>query len=111
MKWVKKVVLIFLILFFSSSLLKNIINYRSKLQFYQDYKREYEEEKKRQQKLKTEIARKKSLTELEKTIRNKLNLAKEGEFVILLPSPTSHPPTPTPSSSANWLKWWRVFFK
>lgn len=111
MKWLKKLILFFFIFFLFSSLLKNIINYQSKIKFYQDYKKEYEEEKKRHRKLNTEVIRKKSLGELEKTIRDKLNLSKEGEVIIILPSPTPPPPTPTPTPAANWLKWWRLFFK
>lgn len=111
MKLIKKVVFVFFLIFLFSSLLKNIFHYQSQFKFYQDYKKEYEKEQKRRRQLETEILKKKSATELEKTIRNQLNLLKADEVALLLPSPTPPPTTPTPSPSPNWLKWWQVFFK
>lgn len=111
MKLFKKTILFFFLLFLFFSLLKNILNYQARLQFYQDYKKEYEKEKNRQRQLQTEILKKKSSIEIEKTIRNKLNLLKEDEVAVLLPSPTLSPAFPTPIPLPNWVKWWQVFFK
>jgi cell division protein FtsB len=111
MKLIKKVIFVLFLIFLFSSLLKNIFNYQGRLQFYQDYKKDYENERRRQRELQTAILKKKSAQELEKTIRNKLNLLKADEVAILLPSPTPPPATITPSSLPNWVKWWQVFFK
>jgi len=111
MKLIKKILLILLLLFLFSSLLRNIIDYKNKYQFYLGYKNDYEREKKKNIELKTEVVKKKSLTELEKTIRDKLNLLRPNEVAVILPTPTKTPqPTPTPILS-NWEKWWQVFFK
>jgi len=110
MEVIKKIFLIFLIGFLFSSLIPNIINYKNRISFYRQTKKEYEIEKKKQIELQTEIVKKKSADEVEKTIRNKLNLLKENEVVLIIPTPTDIPsPTPTPILS-NWEKWWRVFF-
>ena len=74
-------------------------------------KKDLQDEEKKQIELRTEIVKKKSVDEVEKTIRNKLNLLKENEVAIIIPSPTKSPRiTPTPIL-ANWEKWWKVFFK
>lgn len=108
---IKKVFFALLIIFLFSSLIPGVFNYRNKLSFYRQTKKELEEEKKRQIELKTEIVKKKSVAEVEKTIRNKLNLLKENEVALIISLPTPSPKiTPTPVL-ANWQKWWSVFFK
>lgn len=62
--------------------------------------------------LKRELAMVESPQYVEKEARDKLNLVKNGEVVVLLPS-TSPPPEPTPTifeEIPNWEKWRRVFF-
>jgi cell division protein FtsB len=111
MRLIKNIIFIFLILFLFSSLLKNIFNHQNRLQFYQDYKNEFEKEEKRNIELKTEVVRKKSSEEIEKTIRNKLNLAKPNEVVVILPHPTSVPAIISPTPAPNWKQWLNLFFK
>lgn len=107
----KNILFALIILFFISSLTKNIFDYRDKVQFYESYKEEYEKEKKKNLSLKTEILKKSDPYEVEKTIRNELNLLKENEVdvIIPLPSPTQFVPTPTPPP--NWQQWYEVFFE
>ena len=111
MKAFKNIVLLLLFIFLFSSLLKNLFSYKSKLQFYQQFKQDYEKEKKRQIELKTDVVRKKSQEEIEKTIRNDLNLVKDNEVALILPSPTLAPSRVTPTPAPNWKQWWDLFFK
>lgn len=111
MKTFKNIAGIFLVLFLLFSLLKNIFNYRDKIKFYEDYKGDYESEQKKNIELKTEIVRKKSTAEVEKTIRNDLNLLKPDEIAIIIPSPTPRPVSITPTPAANYIQWWNLFFK
>jgi len=83
MKALKNIVGIFLVVFLLFSLLKNIFNYKDKIKFYENYKQNFEEEKKKNIELKTEIVKKKSTAEVEKTIRNDLNLLKPDEIAII----------------------------
>ncbi|KKQ26158.1 MAG: hypothetical protein US40_C0003G0010 [Candidatus Roizmanbacteria bacterium GW2011_GWC2_37_13] len=111
MEIIKKLFFALLIIFLFSSLAPNVFNYRNKLTFYQQTKKDLEEEEKRSIELKTEIVKKKSADEVEKTIRNKLNLLKKNEIALIVPSPSLFPKvTPTPVL-ANWQMWWQVFFK
>ena len=101
MKLIRKIGFVLLLLFLSSSLLRNIL----------DYKNDYEKEKKRNIELKTEVVKKKSLTEVEKTIRDKLNLLQPNEIAIILPTPSPSLISVTPTPAPNWQQWWQLFFK
>lgn len=111
MKNFKDLVLIGLILFLFFSLIKNILNYQSKLSFFQDFKNSYQAEKKKNIELKTEIVKKNSVNEVEKTIRNDLNLLKPNEIAIIIPSPTPFLVSITPTAPPNYIQWWNLFFK
>lgn len=111
MKQIKGMLAVFLIVFLLFSLLKNIFNYKDKMQFYQDYKQDYDAERKKNIELKTEIVKKKSVAEVEKTIRNDLNLLKTDEVALILPSPTPTPVRITPTPAPNWKQWLDLFFK
>lgn len=111
MKTLRNIILICFILFLFSSLVRNLFDYRNKLQFYQGYKKDYENEKKQNIALKTEVLKKTSQSELEKTIRNKLNLSRPDEIAIMLPSPTPILIIPTPVPLPVWQQWWKLFVK
>lgn len=97
-------------LFFFSSLTKNLFDYKNKLDFYEGYQKDYEKENKRNIALKTQLLKKSDPYEIEKTIRNKLNLLKEGEVAIILPQPSPTPVIITPTPLPNYLQWQKVFF-
>ncbi len=110
MKLIKKTIILLLLLFLFSSLLRNILGYRDKIQFHQVFKNEYEKEKKQNTSLQTQILREKSYSELEKTIRNKLNLLRSDEIAVTIPTPTPEAPSITPTLAPNWVQWKNVFF-
>jgi cell division protein FtsB len=110
MKFIKNIIFIFLLLFLFSSLLRNLFSYKSKLDFYEQFKQNFEKEKKRNIQLKTEVVRKKSIEEIEKIIRNDLNLLKDNEIALIIPSPPMILISPTPTPAPNWKQWWVVYF-
>lgn len=68
--------------------------------------------KQQHEELQRQLAKVESLEYVEKEARDKLNLGKEGEMIVIIP-PTSPflSPTPTPvDTSSNWQKWLRIFF-
>lgn len=87
------------------SLVKNLIDYRGKLSFYNSFKKEYEAEKKKNISLNTQYLLENDPAEIEKTIRNKLNLVKPGETEIIIPQPTPTVFVPTPTPEPNWHQW------
>ncbi|MBI4225634.1 septum formation initiator family protein [Candidatus Roizmanbacteria bacterium] len=110
MKLVKKAVFALLLFFFFSSLTKNLLDYGKKVAFYEDFKKNYEKEKKRNIEFKTQLLKKSDPNEIEKTIRNKLNLLKPDEVAIILKQPSPTPAIITPTPLPNYLQWWEVFF-
>lgn len=111
MKLIKNTIFIFLLIFLFSSLLKNLFSYKSKLDFYEQFKQNFEKESKRNIELKTEVVRKKSVEEIEKTIRNNLNLLKDNEIALIIPSPPVAQVSITPTPQPNWRQWWELYFK
>jgi len=107
----KRILYIIIVLFLFFSLTKNLFDYGSTAQFYEGYKKDFEEQKKRNLELKTNILRSKDPNELEKTIRNKLNLTKEGEIAIIVPEPTKSARVLTPTPAPFYQQWWYTIFK
>lgn len=111
MKALRNIVFIIVMIFLFSSLIRNILDYREKMKFYENYKNRYEYEKKRKITLKTQELKKSDLYEIEKIIRNKLNLLKPDEVAYILPEPTPTPLTTNPPPVPNWKKWLDVYLK
>lgn len=110
MQLAKCVLYIVIVLFLFFSLTKNLFDYGSTVQFYEGYKKDFEEQKKKNLVLKTSILKSKDPNELEKTIRNKLNLTKEGEIAIIVPEPTKALKSPSPASVPFYQQWWNALF-
>lgn len=81
----KKLVLFFLFFFIVFSLTRNIFDYKNKIAFFQQLKSEFINEKEKNKKLKAELAKTNDYYYLEKNIREKLNLVKPNEIVVILP--------------------------
>lgn len=110
MSFLKKLPLSIFILLIFISLVRNLLNYREKLKFYEDYRNEYEKEYKQNLSLRTEYLKKTDSYEIEKTIRNKLNLVKDNETSVILPLVTPQPTLLTPTPLPNWQQWKNLFF-
>ena len=110
MKAIKNIFFALLVLFLFSSLTKTISDYWSNMSFYRDYKTEYEKEKKRNISLKTQIIKNNDPYQLEKVIRNNLNLTRENEVAIILPQPTPAQLSPTPTAAPVWHQWSAILF-
>ncbi len=109
MQRIKRLLLYLLILFFITSLTRSLIDYGKNQQFYQDYKNEYENEKKRNVELKTQLVKSQDINEFEKIVRDKLNLHKPNEYILVIPNPTPTVLTPTPTPVPNYQQWIDVF--
>jgi hypothetical protein len=102
--------LLFMVFLFTS-LTRSYFEYQKNIMFYKSYRESYENEKKKNITLKTEVLKQGDPYEIEKTIRNKLNLLKENEVALIIPEPS---PTPTPIITPSvpvYKQWWNVFFK
>lgn len=111
MKNFRKTVFFIITVFLFISLSKNLLDYRKKVSFYQTFKKDYETEKQNNIAFKTKALKNSDSYEVEKTLRDKLNLAKKGEVTVLIPSPTPVPVKISPTPAPNYLQWWHTFFK
>lgn len=99
-----------LMAFLFFSLIKNIIDYTRKLGFYEEFKKQVKLEEKKNISLKTEVIKAQDPYRIEKTIRDRLNLQRANEAVVILPKPTPTPVIITPTPAPNWRRWWMLFF-
>jgi cell division protein FtsB len=106
----KKLLIGFICFFLLVSLIKNVNEYQKNVQFYENYKKDYETEKKENNMLRMQAIKQSDPNEIEKTIRNKLNLIKPNEVAIIVPTPTVLPTTPTPTPEPVYRQWADVFF-
>ncbi|MFH1826924.1 MAG: septum formation initiator family protein, partial [bacterium] len=88
---IKRIFVTIILIFLFFSLTKNIFDYRKTINFYQSFKNDYEKEKKKKIILQTNILKSQDPYEVEKIIRNKLNLLKDGEVALIIPRPTTIP--------------------
>jgi cell division protein FtsB len=95
-------------LFFS--LTKGLFDYKKTISFYQSFKQDYEKEKKRKITLETNILKSKDPYEVEKILRNNLNLLKEGEVAIIIPNPTPTPKPQQPEEKPVYRQWIEALF-
>jgi hypothetical protein len=108
---IKKLIVAFLILFFLSALTKNFFEYRKNLEFYNSFKNDYDTEYKKNISLRTQIIKNNDPNQIEKTIRDKLNLVKEKELVVIIPPPTPTPVIIIPTPMPVYEQWVHTFFK
>lgn len=101
----KKILYAIIVLFLFFSLTKNIFDYKNALTFYKGYQKDYEKEKKDNATFRTHILKYKDPHELEKTIRNKLNMLKQDEIAVILPKPTPVRTGPPPTSAPVYRQW------
>lgn len=109
-KLINWVLLLLSLLFFINVVRSaNLLTMRGKV--IADIQNNLQEEKERQEDLKRQLAKVESDQYIEREARNKLNLGREGEIILLLPSVSPIiEPTPTPvDTTANWQKWINMF--
>jgi len=101
----RRILLLLLAFFFITSLTKGVLEYVKNQRFYQDYRTEYELQKKRNTELKTQIVKTEDIHEFEKIVRDNLNLHKQNEYILIIPEPTPTVTIPTPTSIPNPKQW------
>jgi hypothetical protein len=103
---IRNIVLTLLFLFFMVAFTRNLFSYQQNLLFYKTFKDDYDATVSRNNKLKSELVKNTDTYQMEKRIRDKLNLARKNETAILLPEPTLQPISPTPTVVPTYLQWW-----
>lgn len=110
MKSLRRAFLVILLIFLFFSLTKTVFDYQKTIKFYQSFKEDFDKEKKRKITLQTQILKNKDPNEIEKTIRNQLNLLKPDEISVIIPNPTPTPQIVSPTPPPIYVQWWKTFF-
>lgn len=104
------------LLFIAISFVLNIIRTASNLSqedgIIKEAKDRFQKTSDDNQNLKRQLAQVESSDFIEREARNKLNLGREGEIVLIMPSisPLMTPTPVPPDTSPNWQRWMRLFF-
>jgi len=108
----KEFLLLFLMLVLFVNLINSWMKLKERINLIKETENKVIEEEKFQENLERELAQAESDVYIEKQAREKLNMGKDGEIVVLLPTPVLSPsPTAVPDDrSANWQKWMRLFW-
>lgn len=107
---IRNAVLTIIGVFLLYSLSKTLLDYRKKISFYDEYTNEYQTELQKNKKLKSTNIKSQDYYSVERNIREKLNLSKPGEAVVLIPK-ISITPTPTPTlAKPVYQQWAELFF-
>jgi cell division protein FtsB len=95
------------------SLARSIITLSSKGSYVGELKSELTAKEQENAALKDKFSYVQSPAYIEKQAREKFNLQKDGEVVVVLPKDLPKPsilPTSSSSDEPNWLAWWKLFF-
>lgn len=107
----RKIVFFLILFFLIVSLVRNTLEYRKSLSYYQETKANLTAAVEKNKELLLKKTTAGSAFEIEKNLRNNENLLREGETMIIVPSPS---PTPTPVAAPKrppYREWISVFFE
>jgi len=107
----RKIVFGIVLLFLVISLIRNISDYNKNISFYEETKHNLVTAREINKTLTIRKQSNSSDFEIEKGLRNKQNLVRENEYMIIVPSPS---PTPSPRiapTEAPFKQWVQLFFE
>ena len=107
----RKVVFFIVLCFLVISLIRNIADYGRNISFYDQTKNNYAKALIENKELKMQKQSSSSPFEVEKNLRNKQNLLRKDEIILIIPSPS---PLPTPfirPTEYPYRQWMRLFFQ
>ena len=104
-------ILFFLCLLLFISTINSRINLSKRANIFKNAQDRVHQASEKQKQLERELARVQSQQYIEEQAREKLNLSREGEITLIIPTISiTQDPMPTPVENlANWQKWWKVF--
>ena len=107
----RKMVFFIVLFFLVISLVRNVADYQRNLSFYDQTKNNFDKALLENKELKVHKQADSSPFEVEKNLRNKQNLLRENEIIVIVPSPS---PIPTPivrPTELPYQQWIRLFFQ
>ena len=107
----RKIVFFIVLFFLVISLIRNVADYQRNISFYDQIKTNFEEAQLENKELKVHKQAGSSPFEVEKNLRNKQNLLRANEIIIIVPSPSSIPTPIVRPSDYPYKQWMRLFFQ
>jgi len=107
----RKVVFIIVLLFLVISLLRNVSDYQRNISFYDQIKNNFDKASQENKALKVHKQAGSSPFEIEKNLRNKQNLIREDELIVIIPSPSVVPTSYVRPTDAPYRQWLQLFFQ
>ncbi len=107
----RKIAFLIVLFFLVVSLIRNVIDYQRNISFYDQTKTNFEKATTENKELKLRKQESSSPFEVEKNLRNKQNLLRNNEIIVIIPSPS---PRPTPNirpPEPPYKQWMRLFFQ
>ncbi|MBI4067667.1 septum formation initiator family protein [Candidatus Gottesmanbacteria bacterium] len=96
--------------FLMVNLVRSISSISEKGKIIEDTQKRLIEAKEKNSQLKRKLAKIESPAFIEKEAREKLNLGREGEYMVILPPVTPSPPPQEPERLTNLEAWMKVFW-
>ncbi len=107
----RKIVFIIVLFFLVISLIRNVSDYQHNLSFYDQTKNNLDKALQENKGLKVQKQANSSPFEVEKNLRNKQNLLRKGEIVVIIPSPSPFPSPILKPTDRPIAQWMRLFFQ
>lgn len=107
----RKVVFIIVLLFLVISLIRNVADYQRNISFYDQTKNNFEKALLENKELKMQKQSSSSPFEVEKSLRNKQNLLRNNEIILIIPSPSPFLTPIAKPSEYPYIQWMRLFFQ
>lgn len=107
----RKIVFLIVLFFLTVSFIRNVFDYQRNISFYDQTKTNFEKAITNNKELKLRKQASSSPFEVEKNLRNKQNLLRKNEIMVIIPSPS---PTPMPNirpPEPPYKQWVRLFFQ
>lgn len=107
----RKIVFFIVLFFLVISLIRNVADYQRNISFYDQTKNNFNKSLLENKQLKVSKQAGSSPFEIEKSLRNKQNLLRENEIIVIVPSPSPFPTPIVRPSEYPYRQWMQLFFQ
>jgi hypothetical protein len=107
----RKIAFLIVLFFLLISLARNVFDYQRNISFYEETKINFEKATLKNKELILHKQANSSPFEVEKNLRNKQNLLRKNEIIVIIPSPSPIPIQAARLSEPPYRQWIRLFFQ